>query len=249
MKNWEHYNNLADRKYAAVIETLRDDREQRPMLALAFALNDNIEDANRILKTVDFQRSDEEDLALCAEAEIVIAAFQRKPLGEIEKLAKKALAHDPKALFALHTLGQIAERQRRPKDALGFYQQILETYPNRNSTLLACARSCYLSRQPNAAYPYLQRARKSVVRTAYSIMGPLFYSWIFYAAGILYAVLMGIPFTTMPVFFVVAGICILGGLLTIYKREPFLFGGFTKGLLNASVIFFIRIIIGSIAHI
>jgi tetratricopeptide (TPR) repeat protein len=249
MKNWDLYNELANRHYPIVIEAIRDDREQRPLLALAFALNDKHEDANRILKTIDFQRSDEEDLGMCAEAEIVIAAFERKPLAEIEKLARKALSHDEKALFALHTLGQIAERQRRPKDALSFYQDILKTYPDRNSTLLGCARTCFQSRQSKEAFTYLNRARRSVLRTAYSIIGPLFYSRIFYLVGFLYTILIWIPIITFPVFFTVAAICILGGIITIIKREPFLFSAFTKGLLNASVIFFIRVFIGGLSRI
>lgn len=234
---------LVNRNYRKVVDAVKSDPEQRPMLALAFALMDAVEDVHHILMSFEFPERDLEDQALCYEAKMYVAATERRPLEEIKTLAEEAVRCDSTAIFALYFLGQIAERQKHLPEALARYSDALKLAPQNDTLNLAVARVLLRQNQPKRALQQLDKVRFSLLKAGYWLVGWLLYSrWRLLFFGI-YALLIGIPATAIYAGTVFGMLFFWGAVLALLKRETFLLRSFTNGILLATILFLIRLLI------
>jgi tetratricopeptide (TPR) repeat protein len=244
-KNQEMYALLTRRKYDEVGEALEAEGNQNfGMLALLSALRGEKDAAKDYLGRIQPGEGDAGDQALATEAELVLGANERKTFDELAAIARTAIDLDPNSMFAHYTLGQIAERKRRNAEALEEYEVVLEHNPENNSIILACARLLFLKHRSSEALGLLKKAQLSNRRSAYEVLGRLFYTpWKFLIIAAA-AIVMLIPETALFTFAVITVVCVIGSYYAVKLRDPFIFSTFGSVLFVTGLMFLARSVLG-----
>ena len=128
------------------------------LLALAYALLGDRENAQCILDSCSDPACTDESHWVCKEAEMVLAYNMRQD-SQAEELAKYILDLNPLAMFAHLTLASLACQRRNWTIALDHYRIVLDEYPNHMGILFRVAQICIYLKDFRQAQEYVSRVK------------------------------------------------------------------------------------------
>lgn len=174
MQNKEQiYKMIFDGKALAVEEILLSMPNYSPcLLSLAYLIQNKIQSAEQILRTVIQPDLDLIDQLAYEESSMILSFKNIQSVAALAQ-AQKIIEAYPNASFARYFLARNARKQRSWGKALDHYEKLVAIYPDNDSLLLDVAEVMVFLKKSALALDYVIRAKPSARQRSYKILIPL----------------------------------------------------------------------------
>lgn len=190
-------------------------------LAFAYAKNNDLKNAKRVIKKIDFELDDVLEKTMFLETILLIDLLEKKPIKEVKKTAKKIIEYNPKAIMSRILLGGNAIIfEKDYSKGVNYFEQILIDYPEMDGVYYAISNNLLQAKKYKLSLQYIHNIKNRYIRRAYWLIASFSFLYLYVLLPILGFIIYGIQKGLLPefIFNIYAIIFIIFSLITGFSK-------------------------------